>query len=88
MIRPDIKDALDEYATHGLQPGGFLTAVLENNLMEAVGRADDYNAHTLVDIIRYCYNDIPGLCWGSPEKVKTWIERKQKERTATQEAVP
>jgi len=82
MIRQDIVDALDRYATLGCPTGGFLQSVLENNLYEAVGRADQDNAATLVEIVRYVYNDLPALCWGSPEKVKTWLERKLQERLA------
>ena len=71
-IRPDIKNALDNWAEHGLKPGDFLTAVLENNLMEALGRADSYNRATIFQISQYLYNDMPSPCHGSPEKVKAW----------------
>ena len=37
------KGALDRYVDHGLEPGGFLTAVLTNDLFGAVARADSEN---------------------------------------------
>ena len=56
----------------GQRPGGFLTAVLENNLKEAVMRADDINARMLADTVGFLYSCAPPMCWGSPEKVKAW----------------
>ena len=74
------KEGIDAYVTDGVQPGGFLEAVLENNLREAFGSADLNNRDALFDIVSYCYNKIPRECWGSPEKVKAWIERKEHDR--------
>lgn len=68
-------EPLELYVKHGIQPGGFLTAVLENNLMESLGRADEENRYCLFQICQFIYNDIPASCHGSPEKVRQWIER-------------
>jgi hypothetical protein len=72
-IRPDIKAALDSWAD-GSHPfiGDFLRAVLSNNLMEAVGRADDDNIRVLPAICSYVYMELPGPCHGSPEIVFEW----------------
>jgi len=74
-IRGDIKAALDRYAARGIPVGDFLTACLENNLMEAMGRADSYNRATIHQICMYIYNDMPSPCHGSPEKVTAWLAR-------------
>jgi len=66
------KDSIDNYVKFGLSPGGFVRAVLENNLIQSVGRADDGNLENIFDVCKYVYNEIPGNCWGSPEKVKEW----------------
>ena len=79
-IRPDIKESLDAYVAMGRPTGGFLEAVLCNNLMEAVGRADPYNLGTLHQICGYVYNEIPGNCHGSPEIVRAWYDLKRSER--------
>jgi hypothetical protein len=79
-IREDIKEALDCYAKTGGPLGGFLTAVVENNLMEALGRADSYNRATIYQICQYIYNELPSNCHGSPEAVREW--RKQFEMEA------
>ncbi len=60
---------------NAIPPGHFLTAVLENNLKEAIGRADDVNQRLLPDIVKWIYNNAPFMCWGSPEKVKEWQAR-------------
>jgi hypothetical protein len=65
------------YVAHGLHPGGFLTAVLSNDLFGAIGRADDSSLDNLQKIVRHVYNDIPGDCWGSPAKVNGWLEFKR-----------
>ncbi len=73
-IRDDIKQALGDYVNHGYPLGGFLTAVVENNLMRAMGSADSYNRATLHQICAYVYNDMPSACHGSPERVAEWFK--------------
>lgn len=78
-IRDDLYGALERYLNQGINPGSFLTAVLENNLMEAFGRADDTNSINLRNIVGYVYNNIPGSSWGSPERVKNWVASLRKD---------
>ena len=80
MIPNRIKRAIDRHAEHGYPCGGFVTAVLENNFGQAALRAADGNVLLLREIALYLYGYIPESCWGSPEKVKSWQEQKQKER--------
>lgn len=68
-------DSIHRYVEHGIEPGSFVTAVLENNLVEAVGRADLENSAALADIVRYVYNEIPGQAWGNPNKVRAWLKK-------------
>lgn len=75
----EIKAALVRYVNHKIPTGGFLLAVLKNDLKEACGRADMTNRYRLFEIVSYCYNEIPNDCWGSPEKVEIWLNKKQKE---------
>jgi hypothetical protein len=65
---------LQRWIERGIPPGSFLTAVLENNLSEAVGRADAENLANLPAYVGYLYNEAPGACWGSPQKVRAWAE--------------
>jgi hypothetical protein len=68
-----IQVALNRYLTSHIRPGHFLTAVLENNLVDAMSRADEECLTTLRDLVIFIYNEVPSKCWGSPEKVKKWI---------------
>lgn len=72
-IRNDWYGALERYLNHGIMPGSFMTAVLENNLKEAIGRADSDNSANLKNIVGYIYNHLPSHSWGSPEKVKNYL---------------
>lgn len=76
----DYKEDIDLYVKHGCNPGGFLTAVLENDLKEAFGRADIINRDRLFEIVSYCYNSIPTICWGSKSAVKEWIKRNNEKK--------
>lgn len=73
-IRDDLYGALERYLNNGIMPGSFLTAVLQNNLCEAFGRADDENSRNLKNIVGYVYNNIPGSSWGSREKVAEYVK--------------
>jgi hypothetical protein len=68
-----IKQALDSYATDRAATGGFLRAVLENDLMRAMSRADLESRAALHDICVYVYNELPSGCWGDPETVRRWL---------------
>lgn len=72
-IPKSVVESLDRYVNHGIEPGGFVTAVLENNLMEAIGRADHININYLKDICGHIYNNLPASCHGSPAKVEQWL---------------
>jgi hypothetical protein len=62
--------------------GGFLTAVLANDLFESVCRADEDNYAALRSIVNYVYNCMPSPCHGSREKVAAWTS----ERVAWEES--
>ncbi len=65
---------IDNYAQDHVPPGGFIRAVMENNLFEAFGRADEENFAAMGEIVRYIYNHTPSNCHGSPERVRAWLE--------------
>ena len=76
-IRDEMLEKLNAYAERHEPVGGFLRAVLENDLQLAVGRADASNLYNLPAYMIYLYNEMPSPCWGSPEKVKAWLENAQ-----------
>ena len=91
LCPPHVAKTIDLYVEHGLEPGSFTRACLENNLREAVLRADSLNMANIPHIVAYMWNKIPAECWGSPSRVDSWLTRKAKERAqapSTQQTPP
>lgn len=72
---------IERYVQDGIMPGGFLQAVICNDLKEAVGMADYENMRNLPAFVSYFYNKTPALCWGSEEKMKAWHTNQDHRRT-------
>jgi hypothetical protein len=65
--------ALSDYIERGIPVGGFLNAVLANDLAGAVGRADAANLHALKDIVNWVYNHAPQNCHGNEALYRRWL---------------
>lgn len=70
-------EALRRYIDQRIPTGGFLEAVLSNDLREACGRADENNQRVLPELVAYLYNEAPSSCWGSREKVVAWLKARK-----------
>lgn len=68
--------ALSDYIEKGLPVGGFLYAVLSNNLVDAVCKADAENSRALKEIVNWLYNEAPHNCHGSAALYLRWITEK------------
>ncbi len=75
QIPSHMMEGLRNYLEHGIPPGSFLTAVLENDFVNAVGQADHINRNSLFAWASVLWNELPENAWGSPAKVKDWMER-------------
>jgi hypothetical protein len=75
MTLDHAKQKLEDYSKKHQAPGGFLQAVLANDLIGAVGSADKESLQILPDIAKYVFNNIPSNVWGSPSKVKAHLEK-------------
>jgi hypothetical protein len=73
MMPPAILQGLKHYRDHRLAPGGFLRAVLQNDLEGAVGRGDVNSLAALQEIVMWMRWDLPASAWGSPAKVRAWL---------------
>ena len=62
------------YLYQGRPPGGFLAAVLQNDLWRAALQADATNARFLA-AYGTILNAMPQEAWGSQEAVKRWIKQ-------------
>jgi len=68
-----ILEAISDHASNRTTHGHFVTAVLENDLAEAVFRADKDSLRGLADIVRYVHWEIPHKSHGSKAKVTAWL---------------
>ena len=72
-IPPHMHEAVVAYLLDGRPVGDFLTALFEDSLMRTFNCADSKNILAIDSWVRWLYNDAPGPCHGSPEKVRAWI---------------
>jgi hypothetical protein len=74
---PHMRGAVERYMEHGIPPGGFLTALLANDLIRAAGAADDINGQLLKEWASWLYNCAPPASFGSREAVASWMQQRQ-----------
>jgi len=70
-----MRGGMQRYIEQGIPPGGFLAAILANDLVLAAMRADAINQHQLFDYAHFLYNQAPRDCWGCQEAIDEWIEQ-------------
>jgi hypothetical protein len=79
-IGPVMIESIRDYVNHGAEPGSFLSAVICNNLKEAVACADDTNLANLPAFVSFFYNEVPSNIWGTSEKMIRHMAAKAVER--------
>lgn len=67
-------DSLRRYVQWGVPLGGFLAALVSNDLMGAANRADDRHVLCFHELARFVFNEMPVGCQGSRPAVRAWIE--------------
>jgi len=63
------------YIERGIMPGGFLTALLSNDLMGAFGAADQTNINCMYKWATWLYNEMPSRgsgMWGSLKDMQNY----------------
>ena len=73
MIPKHMHDGVRNYVHHGIEPGGFLTSVLSNDLKGAVMGADSINRQALPQWVEFVVWAIPMAAQGSRENVGNWV---------------
>lgn len=76
-IPEGMREGMMRYVEDRKEPGGFLTAVISNNLIDAVCRADKANLPVIKECAQWFYNIAPSPCAGSPEKMRMWLGGKK-----------
>jgi len=77
LIPPHMRDAVIHYVCDGVPPGGFLTALLSNDLMGAFGKADSTNIDNMKNWVIFIYNYLPQNSHGSAENIIDWCHYAQ-----------
>lgn len=81
LIEEKVYDLLPEYLRSGIysyiekkvKPGGFLCALIENNLSEAILRFSG-TLEELKFLIKWFRWEVPSKCWGSNDKMILWLK--------------
>lgn len=77
-IPTHLRGGLIRYFDQAIRPGGFLLAVLSNDLSGAFARGDVDSLAALPALLRLLA-DAEETAWGSPERVDGWLKRKEAE---------
>jgi hypothetical protein len=72
----DLRESLERYVEQHNDPGSFLRACLENNLLLACVCADENNVKHLPEVVQLITKAVPSVAWGNLEKVENWIANK------------
>lgn len=75
-IPQDMIETLKLYVENKIPPGSFTLSVLQGNLFNALGLADEYWKYHLYDLASYIVSKLPYNCYGSELQVLTWLKRK------------
>lgn len=70
-----VMSSLRRYVLKGRRGGDFMWALMSNNFVAVVGRADDDVRKVLPDLANYLWNRCPSTCWGSQEEANAWVKK-------------
>jgi len=89
MLPAHMVNGMIDYFEAGLPPGGFLRAVLANDLAGAFAHADHINKPRIGDFVNWLYWEAPGrpYGWGSYEAIDKWVEEAQQEKLDAQDPI-
>ena len=85
LIPSHMMTSLRLYVDEGQRVGGFLMALLSNDLAKTMYRADDVNIDLIFLYIQYLTWKCPYASYGSPQKVEDWIITKSKQHKNSKE---
>ena len=67
------RGSLKRYMENRIETGGALKAVLENDLFGAYSRLDSAHRDALYSTVKWIYNQLPVVAYGSKERVSNWL---------------
>lgn len=74
-----LREGLARYVVSGTEPGGFIQAVLQNDLKVAIVRGDKDSRAGITELVMWLIAEAPERCWGSPERYHDWIAHNGRE---------
>lgn len=85
-LSDEVKQAIGDYVNKGIDPGGFINSVLCNDLVNAVGRADDEEFAMIKDLVNFVYKNMPYETWGNHKAVAAFLRRFEVKTTENENA--
>ena len=70
-----VREQLRMYIEEGRPVGGFIRAVIENDLRLAVLFADAINGSLIIGIVQWLHHEAPADCLWSPKEYMAWMAR-------------
>jgi hypothetical protein len=67
--------AIIRYVNSHVRPGGFLSALVSNDLVETFRAADDNNGRLVREIVGWFYNYPTSQCWHGSREHAHWLNR-------------
>jgi len=74
IIPEHMRGGARRYIEDGIEPGSFMRAVLENDFVGAINKADRINEFNLKEWAQFVYWEVPSDAWKSREAVDRWIK--------------
>lgn len=91
VVPTHLQQRLRRWVEEGIRPGGFLSAVLANDLMAAASRGDELSLVGLPVLCRFLREHAPEGSFGSPRVVENWpdfiIAQNRRDQRAAEEDV-
>src|SRR5438093_1042377 len=87
LLPERLQGGMQRYIENKIELGGFLKAVLSNDLYGTFSYADSDMRSELYNIIRWLYNEAPGGCWGSVMNYKSWLAGDWDDKSGTASSV-
>ena len=81
-ITMECQEAIFGYLVYGWEPGGFLTAVMANDLYRAATVSDIANVDNLAYVAKFVVYALPQACYGNYDQIKNWLRLTDEEREA------
>lgn len=72
LVPPHLREGLERWIRNGVEPGGFLRALLQNDLVGAVLRADPISREAIPSVVRWLTESAPEGSYGSLKNYQNW----------------